>query len=102
MRAKKQELPHLSSYPSYRFETSQTMIPVGMAIQVIKNHKASIESRTGNSTMYITVPILNQKNQRVIFYFAIDQSLEDHPRSTSMVESIVGNPGLLTLLSPLG
>lgn len=52
--------------------------------------------------MYITVPIHSQKNQRVIFYFAIDQSLEDHPRSTSMVESIVGNPGLLTLLSPLG
>ena len=52
--------------------------------------------------MYITDPIHNQKNQRVIFYFAIGRSLEDHPRSTSMVEIIVGNPGLLTLLSPLG
>jgi len=78
--------------------------------------------------MYVTVPIHNQKNQRVIFYFAIGRSLEDHPRSASMVEIIVGNPdnteigdrrpipqfpnfgngssvpnfGLLTLLSPLG
>ncbi len=52
--------------------------------------------------MYITVPIHNQKNQRVIFYFAIGHSLEDHPGSASLVEIIVGNPGLLTLLSPLG
>ena len=42
--------------------------------------------------MYITVPIHNQKNQRVIFYFAIGRSLEDHPRSASMVKIIVGNP----------
>ena len=28
--------------------------------------------------MYITVPIHNQMNQRVIFYFAIDDSREDH------------------------
>jgi hypothetical protein len=26
---------------NYRFETSQTIIPTGMAIQVIKNHRAS-------------------------------------------------------------
>ena len=61
--------------------------------------------------MYIPVPIHNQKNQRVIFYFAIGRSLEDHPGSASLVEIIVGNPDnaaelfrpcLLTLLSPLG
>ncbi len=69
------DVPYLFSYSSYRFETSQTMIPTGMAIQVIKNQKASSESRTGNSSMYITVPIHNQKNQRVIFYFAISSSL---------------------------
>jgi hypothetical protein len=95
-------VPYLFYYPSYRLETSQTMIPMGMAIQVIKNQKANNVSVTGTSTMYITVPIHNQKNQRVIFYFAIGRSLEDHPRSTNMVEIIVGNPGLLTLLSPLG
>ena len=54
------------------------MIPMGTAIQVIKNQKANNESVTGYSSMYITVPILNQKNQRVIFYFAIGHSLEDH------------------------
>ena len=95
-------VPDLFCYPSYRLETSQTMIPIGMAIQVIKNQKANNVSVTGTSTMYIPVPIHNQKNQRVIFYFAIGHSLEDHPRSASMVEIIVGNPGLLTLLSPLG
>ncbi len=68
----------LFSYSSYRFETSQTMIPMGMAIQVIKNQKANNESVTGYSSMYITVPIHNQKNKRVIFYFAIGHSLEDH------------------------
>ncbi len=51
---------------------------MGMAIQVIKNQKANNESVTGYSSMYITVPIHNQKNQRVIFYFAIGHSLEDH------------------------
>ncbi len=86
------DVPYLFSYSSYRFETSQTMIPTGMAIQVIKNQKASSESRTGNSTMYITVPIHNQQNQRVIFYFAIGHSLEDHTQSASMAEIIVGDP----------
>ncbi len=42
--------------------------------------------------MYITVPIHNQQNQRVIFYFAIGHSLEDHTQSASMAEIIVGDP----------
>ena len=54
------------------------MIPMGMAIQVIKNQNANKESVTGYSSMYITVPIHNQKHQRAIFYFAIGYSLEDH------------------------
>jgi hypothetical protein len=65
---------------------------MGMATQVIKNQKANNVSVTGTSTMYIPVPIHNQKNQRVIFYFAIGHSLEDHPGSASVVEIIVGNP----------
>jgi len=65
---------------------------MGTAIQVIKNQKANNESVTGYSSMYITVPILNQKNQRVIFYFAIGHSLEDHTWSVSMTKIIVGNP----------
>jgi len=45
--------------------------------------------------MYITVPIDSQKNQRVIFYFAIDQPLEDHPRSASMVRKYSREPWLV-------
>ncbi len=76
----------------YRFETSQTIIPMGMAIQVIKNQKANNESVTGYSSLYITVPIHNQKNQRVIFYFAIGNSLKDPTKSLSMAKIIVGDP----------
>ena len=84
--------PILLSSSSYRFETSQTMIPMGMAIQVIKNQMANNESVRGYSRKYIPIPMHNQTNQRVIFYFAIGHSLQDHTQSVSMAKIIVGDP----------